>query len=417
MPKNIDTKKLLESKVFCMMPLVHTHAFADGRVYPCCFASMNKPYGSLRENTIEEIWNNEHYKKLRRNMLNNRTSVECAKCYEQEKFGGFSLRQSINQSHGKYVDEVEKTHEDGYHPDFKIRYWDVRFSNLCNFSCRTCGPMFSSNWYKEHKKMYGRPPELDGKVMNVIEYAGKDKYDIWNQMQDHIPYLDQVYFAGGEPLLMEEHYWLLEKLLELGKTDINIQYNTNFSELYFKKKNVVELWKHFSNVNIGASLDASGHRAELMRKGTNWKQIEANRETLLKDVPHIDFYISATLSNMNVLHILDFHKDWTEKGYIKAQDFNVNLLYSPNWYRIDVLPEQFKKDTVLPAYYNHLDWLKDKDKLTRATIGYQTAINMMEQNDKSDLLVEFNRQIKTHDLARDESFWDVFPELGDLKID
>ena len=411
----MNNDKLNNSKTFCMMPWVHMHGFADGRVYPCCFGDYHMPMGNLRDNTMEEVWNNDEYKKLRKNMLNEKPSAVCKKCYEQEGNGIFSLRNSINQSHGKYVNEVELTHDDGKHPEFKLRYWDVRFSNLCNFSCRSCGPVFSSNWYKEHVKMFGRKPEVDGKELSVVEYAGRSKYDIWEQMQPHIPYLDQIYFAGGEPLIMEEHYMLLEKLIELGKTDINLQYNTNFSEMSFKNKDVIEMWKHFSNVSVGASLDGMWERGEMMRKGQNWKQVIDNRKRMIAEVPHVDFYISSTVSAMNVLHVLDFHRDWAEQGLIEPKDFDVNVLYSPDWYRIDILPEKFKREVVKPAYEKHLAWLADKDPLTRATNGFRGALNMLMSNDRSDQLPVFRKQVDLLDGARGENFWATFPELRVLK--
>ena len=407
--------KLNKSKTFCMMPWVHMHAFADGRVYPCCFGDYHTPMGNLREHTMEQVWNNNEYQELRRNMLNEKPSSVCKKCYEQEENGIFSLRNSINRSHGKYVDEVNLTASDGTHPEFKLRYWDVRFSNLCNFSCRSCGPVFSSNWYKEHVKMFGRKPEVDGKELSVVEYAGRSKYDIWEQMQTHIPYLDQVYFAGGEPLIMEEHYMLLEKLIEIGKTDINLQYNTNFSEMSYKGKDVIELWKHFSNVSVGASLDGAYARGEMMRKGQRWDQVVANRQRMINEVPHIDFYISATVSVMNVLHVLDFHREWCELGLIEPKDFDVNVLYSPDWYRIDILPEKFKRQVVKPAYEKHIAWLADKDPVTRATNGFRGALNMLLANERSDLIPRFVEQVEKLDSSRGEDFWSTFPELRVLK--
>jgi hypothetical protein len=99
-------------------------------------------------------------------------------------------------------------------------------------------------------------------------YAGRDKDDMWNQMQEHIPYLEQIYFAGGEPLIMEEHYNVLKELVRLKRFDVRLQYNTNFSRLNLKDENVLDYWKLFNNVSIGASLDAMGPRAEYIRKGT-----------------------------------------------------------------------------------------------------------------------------------------------------
>ena len=411
----MSNNKLENSKTFCMMPWVHMHAFADGRVYPCCFGDYHTPMGNLRENTMEEVWNNEDYKKLRKNMLNEKPSAVCKKCYEQETNGIFSLRNSINKSHGKYVDEVELTKDDGTHPEFKLRYWDVRFSNLCNFSCRSCSPVFSSNWYKEHVKMYGGKPREGNRELNVIEYAGRDKYDILKQMEPHLPYLDQIYFAGGEPLIMEEHYIILERLIELGKTDINIQYNTNFSEMKYKGKDVIELWKKFSNVSVGASLDGEYKRGELIRKGQDWDQVVENRKRMIAEVPHVDFYISATVSVMNVLHVIDFHRSWVDQGLIEPQDFDINVLHGPDFYRVDILPQTFKKEVVSPAIQKHIAWLAPRDNITRATIGFQGLLNTLMSQDNSQLINKFISEIDKLDGFRNENFWATFPELRSLR--
>lgn len=452
---------LTESKTFCMLPWTHMHAFPDGRAYPCCMSDYWHPLGDLRKNTMAEVWNQTPYKTLRINMLTDQPSKECTKCYEQEDSGFFSLRNDSNRNYGHHVAEIDQTLEDGTHPEFKIRYWDVRFSNLCNFSCRSCGPIFSSNWFNDHVKLYDRKPDVLGREMLRVEYTAGDEDAMLEQMLPHIPYLEQVYFAGGEPLIMKEHYFLLEKLIEHGKTDIRIQYNTNFSELRYKDKHVFDYWKHFKNVSVGASLDASGARAELMRKGTNWQQTLENRQRMIEEVPHVDFYVSATVSAMNVLHVLDFHKEWTKLGLIEAKDFNINLCQSPAWYRANIFPQQFKEQVIAPKYKEHLDWLEPLDSLQRATNGYKSLLNFIltvnkeveiheseyetfkgsdwptwEEfqkgkktknpiiNNEIDEFVksttqvnefkEFKKQIEKLDNIRNENFWKVFPELNEL---
>jgi radical SAM protein with 4Fe4S-binding SPASM domain len=414
---NEQWHQLTESKTFCMLPWMHMHAFPDGRVYPCCLADYWHTLGDLRKNTMEEVWNQLPYRNLRQNMMLEKPSNECKKCYEQEANGAFSMRNDSNRNYGHLIKEVENTKLDGTHPEFKIRYWDVRFSNLCNFSCRSCGPIFSSNWYNDHVKMYNRKPDVLGREMARVEYTAGDEDSMIEQMLPHIPYLEQVYFAGGEPLIMKEHYFMLEKLIEHGKTDVRIQYNTNFSELAFKDKHVFEYWKHFKNVSVGASLDGMGAQAELIRKGANWKQTVNNRERMMVEVPHVDFYVSSTVSAMNVLHVLDFHKEWTQLGLIEAKDWNINICQSPDWYRIDILPEKFKKEIVVPAYKEHIKWLEPQDTLNRATTGYKSLINLMTANNASHMLPKFREEIAKLDQVRGEDFWSVFPELAQLRYD
>jgi len=390
------------------------HAFPDGRAYPCCLSDYWHPVGDLRQHTMEEVWNQDKYKTMRKNMLEGKSCVECTKCYEQEKMGFFSMRNDSNRNYGHHIKEVEKTHEDGTNPEFKIRYWDVRFSNLCNFSCRSCGPIFSSNWYNDHVKLYKRVPDVLGRDMARVEYTTGDEDDMIAQMMPHVPHLEQVYFAGGEPLIMKEHYFLLEKLEELDKTDVRIQYNTNFSELRYKDKHVFDYWKKFKTVSVGASLDASGARAELMRRGTDWAQAVDNRRRMMAEVPHVDFYVSATVSAMNILHVLDFHREWVELGLIKAQDFNVNICQSPEWYRCDIFPEWFKQAVIIPAYERHIAWLEPQDKLKRATNGFQSALTFLTANSATEHWPRFVEEINKLDEVRSENFWTTFPEFKDL---
>lgn len=422
-PYFIDRKDLLDkqwdrltqSDTFCMMPWVHMHAFPDGRAYPCCLSDYWHPVGDLRKHTMEEVWNQDAYKTMRVNMLNNTPCKECTKCYEQEQHGAFSMRNDSNRNYGHHIGEVDNTHPDGTNPEFKIRYWDVRFSNLCNFRCRSCGPIFSSNWFKDHVKMYNRKPDVLGREMASVEYTTGNEDGMLAQMEQHIPYLEQVYFAGGEPLIMKEHYYLLEKLIEYGKTDVRIQYNTNFSELRYKDKHVFEYWKHFKNVSVGASLDASGPRAELMRKGADWTQTVNNRLRMMKEVPHVDFYVSSTVSSMNVLHVLDFHKEWTELGLVAAKDWNVNICQSPEWYRADIFPEYFKRDVIIPAYKKHIEWLDPQDDLKRATGGFKSMLSFIAGNDETQHWDRFVKETADLDKVRNESFWDTFTEYSSLR--
>jgi len=410
-----EYRKLTHSETFCMLPWMHMHAFPDGRVYPCCLAEYFHPVGDLRKNTMREVWNQPKYKAMRVNMLADRPCVECTKCYEQERHGAFSMRNDANRNYGHMIKEVKQTRADGTHDEFKIRYWDVRFSNLCNFRCRSCGPIFSSNWYSDHVKLYNRKPDVLGRDMERVEYAAGDEDSMERQMVEHVPYLEQVYFAGGEPLIMKEHYTLLEKLIEAGKTDIRLQYNTNFSELAFKDKHVFEYWRHFKNVSVGASLDGMGAQAELIRKGANWRQTVDNRERMMREVPHVDFYVSSTVSSMNVLHVLKFHKEWTRLGLIQAKDWNINLCQSPDWYRPDIFPTWFKEQEIYPAYEAHIAWLDPQDSLRRATTGYQSLISLMKADDASVYWSRFVEECAKLDAVRGADFWATFPEFDRLK--
>jgi MoaA/NifB/PqqE/SkfB family radical SAM enzyme len=398
---------LLDSDTFCMMPWLHLHAFPDGRAYPCCFGLDQYPVGDLNKSSMEEVFNGKDMREMRLNMLSNKPSRQCGKCYDQEKSGFFSLRLSSNKHFGHNIGMIDNTQADGT-ADFVIKYWDIRFSNLCNFSCRSCGTWFSSNWYEDHKKLTGKPPE-HAKIMRV----GRTADDIWNQMLEQFDHVEQFYFAGGEPLIMEEHYKILKELDRRKMYHVRLVYNTNFSKLTFKDMDVLKLWNKFDSVSVGASLDAMGPRAEYMRKGTVWTDVETNRRRMQEVCPQVDFYISATVGLINALHVVDFHRTWSEQGYIKPQDFNFNLLQFPGWQRIDLLPESMKQQ-VKEKYESHIAWLKPRDHLTRATKGFQSGLDYMMRRDNFKNIEEFKSGMKKIDDIRNENILETFPELAEL---
>jgi sulfatase maturation enzyme AslB (radical SAM superfamily) len=403
---------LAESKTFCMYPWIHLHAWPTGQAFPCCMSEPAGQIGDCRTQSLKEIWNSDAQRQLRVNMLSETASAACTRCYEQEESGFFSGRLSANKHHGHLIDRVDQTQPDGTVEQFEMTYWDIRFSNLCNLRCRSCGHIFSSQWYQDQAKLAG--PEW--KAQNtVLNYAGRTETDMWTQLEPHLDYVEQIYFAGGEPLLMEEHYRILDELVRRGRFDVRLIYNTNFTHTDLKGRSVFEYWRQFESVAVGASLDAMGDRAEYIRKGTNWSVVEQNRRDMMSICPDVDFYISPTLSIMNAKHLPEFHRAWVEQGLIRAQDLNVNILQDPAHYRIDIAPAEYKQQ-LTQLYQDHLIWLKGQgDSLGRATQGFESAIKYLNATDNTHLIDKFWRKTQELDSIRNESCLDVIPELQALK--
>jgi len=402
---------LTQSKTFCMYPWVHLHSYPTGAAYPCCFSEMKDTIGDCRKNTLKEIWNDEPLRNIRQDMLSDTPVEACVRCYEQEKAGFFSGRLSANKHHGHHIDRVDQTQADGTVEQFEMTYWDIRFSNLCNLSCRSCGHIFSSSWYKDQTQLAG--PEW-AKQNKPLTYAGRFATDLYEQLLEHIDYVEQIYFAGGEPLMMEEHYLILEELERRGKFDVRLIYNTNFTHTRLKDRTVFDYWRKFDSVSVGASLDDMGPRAEYIRKGTDWATVEQNRRTMMEICPKVDFYISPTLSIMNAMHITKFHRYMVEQGLIRAQDINVNLLQHPVHYRIDIATPEYKKQ-ICEDFEQHLEWLRPLDPLRRATVGFESAINFIKSTDNSELIPKFWEKTAVLDQLRNENILDVIPELQALK--
>jgi len=395
---------LTESRTFCIYPWIHLHAYPTGEAYPCCHAEMKYPVGHCKKNTLAEIWQGEPMKQLRENMLTETPNPACARCYEQEESGFFSGRRSANKHHGHHIKKLESN-------PFEMTYWDIRFSNLCNLRCRSCGHIFSSQWYQDQVKLAGPDWKAHNQVLN---YAGRTELDMWEQLEPHLDYVEQIYFAGGEPLLMEEHYRILDELVKRKLFHVRLIYNTNFTHTDLKGRSVFEYWKQFDSVAVGASLDAAGARGEYIRKGTDWAVVEQNRRDMLEVCPQVDFYISPTLSIMNAWHLPDFHRAWVEEGLIRPQDLNVNILQDPVHYRIDIAPMKYKQRLRI-KFEEHLSWLRSQDPLQRATVGFESAINFMMATDNTHLIDTFWRKTHELDSIRNEELLRVIPELEALK--
>ena len=179
---------LTESKTFCIYPWIHLHAYPTGEAYPCCHAEMKYPVGNCRSNTLKEIWQDQPMQKLRADMLSETPNMACGRCYEQEQSGFFSGRKSANKHHGHHVKKLDQN-------PFEMTYWDIRFSNLCNLKCRSCGHIFSSQWYQDQAKLAGGDWAKNNKVLNI---AGRTNTDMWVQLQPHLDYVEQI--ADGRAL-------------------------------------------------------------------------------------------------------------------------------------------------------------------------------------------------------------------------
>ena len=347
-----------DKKNLCMLPWVHLHTWPNGTVYPCCVTPMNYKAGNLNDNTLEEVYNSDLMKEIRVKMINEERHDACSRCWLQEDQGGMSMRHRANKSWTEYEYMIDDTKEDGTVEEMKLPYWDFRFSNICNFKCRSCGPQLSTGWYTDVKKI---SVIETGKPTLPNDIPKGNKFDLWEQIEPHFESVEEIYFAGGEPLIMEEHYRILKKLDAMGKHDVLLRYNTNFSEMRYKDLHVLEFWPKFKNVEIGASIDGMEKQGEFIRSGFNWEQFKENRNRMKETCSHANFYVSTTISIQNAYHIVPFHHALVDGGYIDGYNsFNVNIVTEPPWLDTRILPDHHKQKLV-ELYNTHIDFLSDKN--------------------------------------------------------
>jgi sulfatase maturation enzyme AslB (radical SAM superfamily) len=280
---------------------------------------------------------------------------------------------------------------------------DIRFSNLCNLKCRSCGPQFSSSWFEDHKSIYGK---LDHpKILQVRD----EMRSFLDELDPLLESVERVYWAGGEPLITKEHYNILDKWIAMGKRDVSMDYTTNFTQMYYKKKTAFDYWNKFENVRVAASLDANHARGEYLRKNMVWSEVVQNRRTMIEQCPHVYFELTPTVSVYNVLNLPDFHKEWIEEGLLEPKNIRINILLDPTYMRLSILPPWIKSK-VVERYQEHIAYLKQFEDIAGVISDYESILNFMEK-DRTDEIKMFKFKTQRIDTLRQENLLDVFPEL------
>lgn len=388
----VDNELLTNSKHFCLAPWIHLFVSTQGDAKLCC--NQENKLGSVKDQTINEIFHSVEMQDIRNMMQEDLPVSGCNRCYLEESHRRSSPRIAFNQKYAHHFERVTNNTP-------SILHWDFRFSNLCNLSCRSCGPYASTSWYK--------PAQAIG--IQQSQYVCNDN-TVYKQLLEYIDDVEEIYFAGGEPLIMPEHYELLDRLIDLGKTNVRLVYNTNLTEVKFKGRLIFDLWNQFDSVAVCASLDASHERAEYLRCGSNWSQIVENRKHMMQECPDIYFWVSATTGIINALHVPDFHREWVDQGLIKPENFNIQNIYAPEYMRVDRATTELK-EMIIERYNEHLRWLKPVDIEGRASQGYESVINYLRDLKGFDKDL-FWSNIKPLDEYYGVNLLDVFPELDIL---
>lgn len=405
---------------FCIAPWMTTHVWPDGRVYPCCtFLTRHQgEMGNINDKPLEEIWNDESYKELRKQFLNNEQPKGCSRCYEQEELDpSTSYRHYLNTSYNTDI----STNPDGSTDSFKLKMWDFRLSNYCNFKCRSCTPFLSSAWFKDGKDM-GRNDRFDKALINV-----SDKVSFTDMLKDHYDCVEEIYFAGGEPLIMDDHYNILNELIKRGRTDVMIRYSSNLSRLTFKDQSILDLWENFSNIRLWASADGIGKIGEYVRSGFNSKKWTSNMHQIINSPVNFNLNIvTITYGVENLLHISDFIVYLIENGVVrKTEDelhkFDVDLspIYDPPQRDASILPDRYKK-----IFKEHLDGIRGRLESIGCSQGMQNRVSyimniaygsIMRKSFDKKLIDTYIKETVVLDKLRKENFQDTFPYFESLE--
>ena len=408
-------------KTKCLAPWISIHNWPDGNVYPCCLWDSGDPVGNVNEQPISDIWNSDKLKDARLKMLNGEQVKSCDRCYLLESTGDSSYRQRINREHTKYEHYLDKTNKDGSLDFMNFHLWDLRISNFCNFKCRSCGAGLSSSWHKDAVEL-GIAPDNTKALINI-----NDKTNFLSQIENHYNCVDEIYFAGGEPLIMPEHYTILNELITRGKTDVNIRYSTNFSKLKFKNKHIFEYWKKFDNLELFISIDGVGSVGEYVRTGYNDSEFEANVKAFKDSGLKFKHYgYAVTYGALNFLHLFDMVLDFIDRDFIDIdgrRSNNRTVFFSPisypSHYDCKYLPTRYKTEfkrrlegfeKELKIRGTSIDF--NRDIMNKLNTVYTTSISgdfsLEEMKKCKELTIKLDRM-------REENFTKALPYFNSIE--
>lgn len=420
--------RLNKSKVFCMAPWVSINNNPNGDILPCC-VYRGEPMGNLYKESIEDIWNGEKYREFRKKLLEETPTPACDRCYKEEEWGSTSnYRRHWNELYPhQYKDLVEQsTDKDGHLNKMNLYRWDFRFNNLCNLACIGCGPDYSSSWVDLNKKMWPNSNK-ESKI-----YSSRDKKEQFiNTIKTQATVVDNIYFAGGEPLMHAEHYEIMAELEKLGKLDkVDFMYSTNLTNLYYKDQYIVDYWNKIKKCKVVVSLDeVDADRLYYIRYPSDRDQIINNIKIIRNTLDTIQKHWSITPT----WNILNTHRMKDIINYFRINDIlpaafyrgvsweidihNIILMY-PRHLSISIATPEWK-DYLRQTFVDFEEWYNDvmiplKNENVRLFASKIIKSNMDKfrnsLEDKNNE-IRYKHWYQRMDEARGTDFRKTFPEL------
>jgi MoaA/NifB/PqqE/SkfB family radical SAM enzyme len=433
----------MKSKTFCPLPWIHLATRPNGDVRLCCTANASgagiiddklaglvKQNGvemNLRNYTIEEVWNSNFMKSVRLDMLNDRIPDSCKKCFNEELNGITSKRRWETEVWSQRIDLnsiVQKTESDGTLP-VNIPYFDLRLGNLCQLKCIMCSPHDSSSWVTHWKlqnpKYTIHELKKDQQWNEKYDYKWYQKGSFLNFIKSQASIIKELYFAGGEPLLILEHYKILEFMIETGSSSACVlRYNSNGLKLSQK---LFDLWKYFKSVKFNFSIDAIEEKNDYIRYPSKWNKIVENLDTLDNTPDNITVNLATAVQLLNVCSLPELAEWKIKKKFRKINlaphgggIIGTHLVYFPSYLNVRVLPLEIK-NLAKKRIENFIESQCSNNKFALNNFGqtrWQGIINYMMQEDWSNKLPSTLQYLNICDSTRGNNFRSIFEELKNL---
>jgi len=416
---------MVPSSTFCILPWTHLFVSVEGRFYPCCRCvdaelpnvdPSGMPFIFADQASVQTAWNSKYMRNLRRDMLSGRRPLPCKNCYAVEDLGIESDRLRLNKLYDRYLDSPEfHPSEDGSAP-LKVKTLDLRLSNLCNLRCRMCSPRASRALSQEFRDLYnirsdvGRPNTgWAGTVdaMAMIEELGSQ--------------VDEIQFAGGEPLLIPEMYDILERFVISGHASkISLAYITNLTTI---SPLVRELWPQFKSVRLSISLDGYQSVNSYIRYPSEWVRMHDNLHVIDQNFRALNCISARIFTAVQLYNIFSLEKllDYVFTEFTNIDPLpNLIIVREPRCFDVQVLPRDLK--VLMTTRYRDYKRFKRGMWLERASANQVTdfeakleaVLRHMNEADASHRLMEFYERTARHDQYRGQAAREMLPELAPL---
>jgi MoaA/NifB/PqqE/SkfB family radical SAM enzyme len=395
----------LPNQTFCVLPWVSLEASPIGTVRPCCLAddeildNAGNKFELATANFVD-IQNSKHMQQLRGQFLAGQKPQTCRKCWNEERGGRTSKRMHTLDRLKHMLPDQEWTQ------DAKpLMFLDLKLGNICNLKCRICGSWSSSQFAAEEIAWTPREEQKQTYAYQMLRAGAwpRENTQFWSQIDSVINDIRYIEFTGGEPFLIQEHFNMLQGIIDRGIAhQVEIHYNTNGTHY---PKQAVEIWKHFKTVEIAISIDDIGTRFEYQRTNAVWSEVEENVaqfHSLRKKHSNIQLQCCSTVNIFNVRYI-DRLANW-----ITSQHFDFvywNIMHDAWYFSIATLPDEVKQDID-----NYLSTAPVPERFKKDFQGIRDFMNNGASTDGFMLRMK----IADLDRKRNQDFAQVSPEMAEL---
>ena len=396
--------KKQQQEYICHRPWTSLDVNPLGEFRPCCI--FNEPIKdeqgknlSVHNSSITDVMNSSYMNTLRKEFLSGSKPKQCEACWKEEAAGKKSQRQHIWEKPnfnllGKY--NIEKN----IHTLYDLT---MRLGNICNLKCRICNEVSSSQWSNEKIKQNRKNPAAIKhlKKINKLGQWPRQPVKYFEDLDSVLENIRFFEFTGGEPLLIEEQFKILQKCIDAGSSrKVEVHYNTNGT--VYPKHAIENIWPKFKRIELAFSIDDVGSRFEYQRHPAVWKEVEENIYKIKNaGMNNLSIQVCTTINVMNILY-LDEIEQFVEK--INPEFWHINILHAPTEFDVQRIPHNIKE--------------KINNKLKKHSKSKEITVALNYMNNKEYNISDW-REILLHKLTnldntRGENFQKTFPELCSL---